>query len=188
MRTLDGFVDDGRVNYLGTSTFEPNAWEVTRANELADRRGYEPFTVAQPRYNLVNREIEYDYVDMCEAYDVGICPWSPLAGGFLTGKYAREDDVPEGSRGAESNQFADRYLTERNFDALDVVRAVAREVDATPAQVSLAYLQHHPQVTAPIVGARTVDQLEENLAADAVSLSEEQFDRLSESKAVAFME
>ncbi|MWG34178.1 aldo/keto reductase [Halomarina oriensis] len=188
MRTLDGFVDDGRVNYLGASTFEPNAWEVARANEIADRRGYEPFTVAQPRYNLANREIEYDYVDMCEAYDVGICPWSPLAGGFLTGKYSRQADLPEGTRGAESSQFADRYLTEENFAVLDVVRAVAEEVDATPAQVSLAYLQRHPQVTAPIVGARTVEQLEENLAADDVSLSDDQFRRLADSKTVSFME
>jgi aryl-alcohol dehydrogenase-like predicted oxidoreductase len=188
MRTLDGFVDDGRVNYLGASTFEPNAWQVARANEIADRRGYEPFTVAQPRYNLVNREVEYDYVDMCETYDVGICPWSPLGGGFLTGKYTRDEDLPEGSRGAESGRFAERYLTEANFDVLDVVREVADEVDATPAQVSLAYLQHHPQVSAPIVGARTVDQLEENLAADDVSLDDDQFERLAEAKSVSFMD
>ncbi|MFC6837631.1 aldo/keto reductase [Halomarina ordinaria] len=182
MRTLDGFVDDGRVNYLGASTFEPNAWEVARANEIADRRGYEPFTLAQPRYNLVNREIEGNYVEMCEAYDLGLCPWSPLAGGFLTGKYEREGSMPEGTRGAESDRFADRYLSEANFDALDVVRDVAEEVGATPAQVSVAWLMHHPQVTAPIVGARTVDQLEENLAADEVSLTDEQFERLAEAK------
>ncbi len=182
MRTLDGFVRDGKVNYLGASTFEPNAWEVARANEIAAREGYEPFTVAQPRYNLVNREIEYDYVEMCEAYDIGVCPWSPLAGGFLTGKYDREGDMPEGTRGSESGQFAERYLSEANFDALDVVREVADEVDASPAQVSLAYLMAHPQVTAPIVGARTVEQLEENLAADDIDLSDDQFERLAESK------
>ncbi|WP_254545675.1 aldo/keto reductase [Halomarina pelagica] len=182
MRTLDGFVDDGRANYLGASTFEPNAWEVARANEIADRRNYEPFTIAQPRYNLVNREVEGNYADMCEAYGMGICPWSPLAGGFLTGKYERDRDMPEGTRGAESDRFADRYLSEANFDALDVVRAVADEVGASPAQVSIAWLMHHPQVTAPIVGARTVEQLEENLAADEVSLSDEQFRRLAEAK------
>ncbi|MFC7156681.1 aldo/keto reductase [Halomarina halobia] len=182
MRTLDGFVDDGRVNYLGASTFEPNAWEVARANEIADRRNYEPFTIAQPRYNLVNREVEGNYADMCEAYGMGICPWSPLAGGFLTGKYERDRDMPEGTRGAENDRFADRYLTGANFDALDEVRAVAEEVGASPAQVSIAWLAHHPRVTAPIVGARTVEQLEENLAADEVSLSDEQFRRLAEAK------
>ncbi|WP_435197172.1 aldo/keto reductase [Natronomonas sp. EA1] len=181
MRTLNRFVTEGKVHYLGTSTFEPNAWKVAKANELAERKGYEPFTVAQPRYSLVTREVEYDYVEACEHYDIGICPWSPLGGGFLTGKYGR-DQIPEGSRAAENETFAERYLSEENFDALDVVRAVAEEVGATPAQVSLAWLMHHEQVTAPIVGARTVEQLEENLAAAEVDLTEEQFERLSEAK------
>ncbi|MFB6154786.1 MAG: aldo/keto reductase, partial [Haloferacaceae archaeon] len=86
VRTLDEFVRDGKVHYLGTSTFEPNAWKVVKANEIARREGYEPFKLAQPRFNLVNREIEGNYLDMCRDYDLGIVPWSPLAGGFLTGK------------------------------------------------------------------------------------------------------
>jgi aryl-alcohol dehydrogenase-like predicted oxidoreductase len=181
MRTLDGFVREGKVNYLGTSTLAPNAWKVTKANELAKREGYEPFTVAQPRYNLVDREIEYDYVEMCEAYDVGICPWSPLAQGFLTGKYERDGDLPETKAGA-SSRFQENYLTEENFDVLDELQAVADEVGATPAQTALAWLQHHPQVTAPLVGARTVDQLEENLGAATVDLTDDQFERLAETK------
>jgi len=118
MRTLNGLVDDGKVNFLGASTHTPDGWHVAKANEIADRYGFEPFTVSQPRYNLVNREVE----------------------------------------------------------------AVAEEVEATPAQVSLAWLMHHQQVAAPIVGARTVEQLEENLGASDVTLSEEQFERLAESK------
>lgn len=182
-RTLDGVVQDGRVNYLGTSTFEPNAWEVARANEIADRRNREPFAVSQPRYNLVDREVETDYLDMCEAYDIELCPWSPLAGGFLTGKYTRGDAPPSGTRGAQSDRFADRYLTEANFETLDVLRSVAEEVGASPAQVSLAWLSQHPLVCAPIVGARTVEQLEENLAATDIELSTDQFERLAEAKA-----
>ncbi|WP_255197202.1 aldo/keto reductase [Halorarius litoreus] len=181
MRTLDGLVRDGKVHYLGTSTFEPNAWRIAQANELARREGYEPFTVAQPRYSLVTREVEYDYVDACAEYDIGMCPWSPLGGGVLTGKYDREQ-IPEGTRAAENDTFADRYLTEANFDALDVVEQVADEVDASPAQVSLAWLMHHEQVTAPIVGARTVEQLEENLAAAAVELTDDQYERLADAK------
>ncbi|MFB6191722.1 MAG: aldo/keto reductase [Haloarculaceae archaeon] len=180
-RTLDGFVRDGKVNYLGTSVFDPNAWKTAKANEIADRRGYEPFTVSQPRFNLVDREIEGNYLDMCEAYDIGVCPWSPLGGGFLTGKYGREE-IPEGTRGDESDRFADRYLTEGNFETLSVVREVAGETGATPAQVSLAWLCRHPAVTAPIVGARTVDQLDENLAAAEVELSDDQFERLAEAR------
>lgn len=183
MHTLDGFVRDGTVQYLGTSTFEPRAWEVARANEVAEKRNYEPFTIAQPRYNLVDREIETEYLDMCEAYDIGCCPWSPLAGGFLTGKYRREERIPKGTRGSVSNQFTDRYFTSKNFDALSVVCDIAAETDATPAQVSLAWLIAHPRITAPIIGARTTEQLTENLAATELSLSQEQFDRLSEAKA-----
>ena len=182
MRTLDGFVRDGKVNYLGTSTFEPNAWKVAKANELADRRGYEPFTVAQPRYNAVNREIEGNYLDMCADYDIGVVPWSPLAGGFLTGKYSRDEEPPADSRAATDQQFVDSYLTPENFDVLEVVESVAAETDASPGQVALAWLLHHEQVTAPIVGARTVEQLEENLAAAEVSLTAEQFERIADAK------
>ena len=182
MRTLNGFVRDGEVNYLGASTFEPNAWKVAKANEIACREGYEPFTVAQPRYNAVNREIEGNYLDMCRDYDVGIVPWSPLAGGFLTGKYTRGEEPPAGTRGATDQQFVDSYLTPENFGALEAVVAVAEDVGATPAQVSLAWLCHHDQVVAPISGARTPDQLSENLAAADISLTAEQFDRIADAK------
>lgn len=178
MRTLDGFVRDGKVNYLGTSTLEPNAWKVAKANEME----YEPFRLAQPRYNLVNREVEPNYIPMCEDYDIGIVPWSPLGGGFLTGKYSRNEEPAAGTRGATDQQFRDSYLTDENFDVLEVVEAVADEVGATPAEVSLAWLLKHDAVTAPIIGARTVEQLEENLASTDVSLSDDQFERLTNAK------
>ncbi|MFC6990926.1 aldo/keto reductase [Haladaptatus sp. GCM10025707] len=182
MRTLNGLVEDGKVNHLGTSTFEPNAWKVTRANEIADRRGYEPFTVAQPRYNLVNREIEGNYLEMASHYGLAIVPWSPLAGGFLSGKYKRTEEPPEGTRGATDSQFADTYLTSANFDVMEEVSEVAREVGTSPVAVSLAWLLHHDAVTAPIIGARTVEQLEENLAATDITLSRTQFERLANAK------
>ncbi|MXR20999.1 aldo/keto reductase [Halobacterium bonnevillei] len=182
MRTLDEFVRDGKVHYLGTSTFEPNAWKVAKANEIARREGFEPFTVAQPRFNAVNREIEGNYLGMCDDYDVGVVPWSPLAGGFLTGKYTRGEAPPEGTRGATDQQFVDSYLTPENFDALEEVEAVAEAVDATPAQVALAWLLHHEQVVAPITGARTPEQLRENLAAADITLTVEQFDRIANAK------
>jgi aryl-alcohol dehydrogenase-like predicted oxidoreductase len=182
MRTLDELVRDGTVHYLGTSTFEPNAWKVAKANEIAKREGYEPFTVAQPRYNAVNREIEGNYLDMCQDYEVGVIPWSPLAGGFLTGKYDRGQDPPAGTRGATDQQFVDSYLTAENFDALDAVEAVADDVDATPAQTALAWLLHHDQVVAPITGARTPEQLRENAAAAELTLTNDQFERIADAK------
>jgi len=181
MRTLNRFVEDGKVNHVGASTLKPNAWKVTKANELAKREGHEPFTVSQPRYNLVDREVEPNYVGMCDDYGIGICPWSPLGQGFLTGKYERDGEIPADSKAA-SERFQENYLTDENFDVLDELLAVADEVDATPAQTALAWLQAHPSVTAPIVGARTVDQLEENLGAATVELTDEQFERLADAK------
>ena len=186
VRTLNEFVEAGKVNYLGTSTHVPNAWKVAKANEIARRKGYEPFKLAQPRYNLIDREIEGPYLDMCREYDVGTIPWSPLAQGFLTGKYERDADLPEDSTASEGDRWQDHYLTAENFDVLDVVREVADEVGATPAQVAIAYLSHHDAVTAPIIGARTTEQLEENIGAAAVSLSDDQFRRLSAAKGGPF--
>ncbi|MFP9059908.1 aldo/keto reductase [Natrialbaceae archaeon A-chndr2] len=183
MKTLNGVVESGKVHYLGASTMRPNAWKVARANAIADAHGWEPFTVLQPRYNLVDREIEGDYLEFARQRNLAVCPWSPLGQGFLTGKYTRDEDLPDDSKVAESSRFRDAYLTEANFDLHDELDAVAAEVDATPAQVALAWLCHRDGVTAPIVGARTVDQLEENLAAAAIELSPEQVDRLTAAKA-----
>lgn len=180
MKTLNGLVEDGKVHYLGASTLRPNAWKVAKANEIAREEGWEPFTVAQPRYNLVDREIEGDYLEMTRDYGIGVCPWSPLGQGFLTGKYDREDGLTGESLASESSRFEDAYLTEENFDTHDVLAEVAAEVDATPAQTALAWASHRDGITAPIVGARTVEQLEENLAAAEIDLTDEQVERLTE--------
>jgi aryl-alcohol dehydrogenase-like predicted oxidoreductase len=119
---------------------------------------------------------------MCRELDIGVIPWSPLAQGFLTGKYERDADMPEDSTASDSDRWEDQYLTDENFDVLDVVQEVADAVDASPAQVALAWQTHHPDVTVPIVGARTTDQLEENLRAATISLSDEQVERLSAAK------
>jgi len=182
MKTLNGLVEDGTVHYLGASTLRPDAWKVARANQIARDEGWEPFSVLQPRYNLVDREIEGDYLEMAREEGLAVCPWSPLGQGFLTGKYDREDGLTGDSRVAESTRFEEAYLTGENFDVHDELDAVADEVGASPAQVALAWLAHRDGVTAPIVGARTVEQLTENLAAATIDLSDEQVDRLSEAK------
>ncbi|MWV63392.1 aldo/keto reductase [Halorubrum sp. JWXQ-INN 858] len=182
MKTLNGLVESGRVHYLGASTHRPNAWKVARANEIARAEGWEPFSVLQPRYNLVDREIEGDYLEFARTQGLAVCPWSPLGQGFLTGKYDRDEDLPEDSKIAGSSRFQESYLTPENFDVHDELDAVADEVDASPAQVALAWLSHRDGVTAPIVGARTVDQLAENLASAAIDLSDEQVERLTVAK------
>jgi aryl-alcohol dehydrogenase-like predicted oxidoreductase len=180
MRTLNELVRTGKVHYLGASTLRPNAWKIARANEIAHQQGWEPFAITQPRYNLVDREIEGDYLEMCRELGIAVAPWSPLAQGFLTGKYERDADLPEDSTASDSEGWEDRYLTAENFDTLDVVQTVAEEVGASEAQVAIAAQLHHPDITAPIIGARTTDQLTENLRAATVSLSDEQFERLDE--------
>jgi len=182
MKTLNRLVEDGKVHYLGASTLRPNAWKVAKANELARAEGWEPFSVLQPRYNLVDREIEGDYLEFARSEDLAVCPWSPLGQGFLTGKYSREEGLTGESRAAESSRFEQSYLTEENFDVHDELEAVADEVDATPAQTALAWLSHRDGVTAPIVGARTVEQLEENLGAATIDLTDDQVERLTEAK------
>ena len=186
MRSLNALVEEGKVHHLGASTLAPNAWQIARANGIAYREGLEQFSITQPRYNVVNREIEGEYMDFCRQRGLDIAAWSPLAQGFLTGKYERDGDLPEDATASDTQGWDDRYLTEENFQALDVVRDVAEEVGATPAQVAIAWQLEHPQVTAPIVGARTVGQLEENLRAATVDLSEAQFDRLADAKAGPF--
>ncbi|WP_158059038.1 aldo/keto reductase [Halorussus halophilus] len=182
MKTLNALVEEGKVQYLGASTLRPNAWKVAKANEIARAEGWEQFTVLQPRYNLVDREIEGDYLEMARHEERAVCPWSPLGQGFLTGKYSRADGLTGESRAVEDSRFENNYLNETNFDVHDELDAVAEEVDATPAQAALAWLMHRDGVTAPIVGARTVEQLEENLAAAEIDLSDEQVERLAEAK------
>jgi len=178
MRTLNEFVRDERVHYLGASNRDPNAWQVAKANEIARREGYEPFTVAQIIYNLVDRQTEPEYLPMVADYDLGVMPFSPLAGGFLTGKYRRDDEPPADSRGAREERFRETYFTERNFDAIETVKSVAEEIDASPTQVSLAWLLEQETVTAPVVGPRTPSQLESNVAAADLDLSEDAIERL----------
>lgn len=182
MRTLNGLVEEGKVHYLGLSSGKPDAWKIVKANEIARREGYEPFTVTQPRYNLVDREIEPNYLPMCRDYDLGVVPWSPLAWGFLTGKYERRSRGHEDSTAAEDERFAERYLTDENFEALEVLQTVADEAGATLAQVALAWQIHHEDITVPIIGTRTVDQLTENLGASEVDLDTDQMTRLNSAK------
>jgi len=179
LSALTHLVDEGVVRYVGASTM--TAYQFTKLLYAADLAGHERFVSMQPEYNAVDRHEEANLLPACEAEDVGVVPWSPLAGGFLTGKYERDGDVPADTRAAEDEYTRARFRDE-NWEVLDVVRALADEKDATPAQVSLAWLLERDAVDAPIIGPRTPDQLEDSLGALDVSLTDEEVARVAAPK------
>ncbi|QSW98283.1 aldo/keto reductase [Haloterrigena alkaliphila] len=181
MQTLTELVREGKVRYLGASSMA--AWQLTKALWTSDVEGLERFDVTQPMVNAVQYDEVGDYLDVCADQDLAVCPYSPLAGGFLTGKYDRTEDggveAPDGSRGSLDEMFDEYYVSERAWDVLEAVESVADEVGATPAQVSLRWLMDQDRFTCvPIVGARTPEQLEENVGAVEIDLDEAQFERI----------
>jgi len=172
---LDDLVSAGTVHYVGVSTCD--AWRLTKGLWKADVENYETYTVTQPLFHAAYYEDVAEYLAVCADQNLAICPYSPLAGGFLTGKYERvgdgtyDLDAPDGTRAHLDDRFETYYVSERGWHVLDEVRAVAEEVDATPAQVALRWLIDQPDFDCvPIIGTRTVDQLDENLGAIDVSL------------------
>ncbi|MFB6147166.1 MAG: aldo/keto reductase [Halobacteriaceae archaeon] len=176
LSALDHLVETGQVRYVGASTMA--AWRFTEALYKSEIENLERFVCMQPEYSLIRRHEEENVLPACEKYGVGVIPWSPLAGGFLTGKYER-DAAPEDARMAGDTPPAERW-DDDEWTVLDRVRDLAAEKDATPTQVSLAWLLTKDVVTAPIIGPRTVDQLEENLGALDVSLSADEIAHLEE--------
>ncbi|MGH7576724.1 MAG: aldo/keto reductase [Longimicrobiales bacterium] len=177
LRGMDDLVRSGKVLYVGIS--DTPAWQVARMQAIADLRGWSPLIALQIEYNLIERTVERDLIPMARELGLGVIPWSPLASGVLTGKYSRADlpsgDASADPAGTRKNVAASNAsLTERGLAIAEAVGDVAREVGKSPAQVALAWTLLNPAVVSPIVGARTAAQLEENLHALDVSLSDEQ--------------
>ncbi len=182
LEALDGLVRAGKVRALGVSNFP--AWLLAWAVATQDREGWAPFVSLQPQYSLVERSIEVEILPFCRAAGIGVIPWGPLGAGFLTGKYQRGERPPEGSRIADADETLEeayeRRAVERNFAVVDAAGAIAEERGATIPQVALAWLLGTPGVTAPIVGPRTFEQLEDLLGADGLQLGEDERARLEE--------
>jgi aryl-alcohol dehydrogenase-like predicted oxidoreductase len=183
LSALDHLVNEGKVRYIGASTM-PN-WKFQRALYTADVENYERFVCMQPEYNAVDRHEEANLLPVCEAEGVGVIPWSPLAGGFLTGKYERDSDPEEGLR-ADADEYTQNRFTDENWDVLNEIRDIASEKEASPAQVSLAWLLHKEVVNAPIIGPRTIEHLEENVRAVDISLSDAEIERIEAPKRPAW--
>ena len=184
LRALDDLIRAGKVLYIGASNYA--AYRLMDSLHLADAMGTEKFVTLQAQYSLVCRDLEREHVPLCEHTGVGILPWSPLARGFLSGKYERGAEAPDGTRLAHGRwkKTLAAYDNERCWETIDAVRAVAAELESTPAEVSLAWLLHQPSVTSVIFGARTLGQLEANLGAAELELSEDQLERLDAASAL----
>jgi aryl-alcohol dehydrogenase-like predicted oxidoreductase len=184
LSTLDSLVKSGKVRYIGVSNF--NGWQLQKALDLSRNMGWEPFSCLQPQYNLLCRSTEWELIPVCQNEGLGVIPWSPLKGGWLSGKYQRGmTAAPKGSRVeiAEEKGWSESwsaYNNEHTWTVLDALFAVAEDVGKTPAQVALNWLLQRPGVTAPIIGARTMAQLEDNLKASGWSLNEEQMAQLNQ--------
>ena len=174
LRALDDLVREGKVRYLGASNLA--AWQLMKALGLSDSRHLARFESLQAYYSLAGRDLERELVPLMKDQQVGLMVWSPLAGGFLTGKYRRDAKGPEGSRRAAFD--FPPVERERAYNVIDVMDGIAKEQGATVARVALAWLLHQPHVTTVILGARTAEQLEDNLAATQLRLTPRHLEEL----------
>ena len=179
LETLSDLVRAGKVRYLGASNHP--AWYLTKALWISDKYNLARYETLQPHYNLVNRdEFERELRDLCHDQHIGVIPYSPLAGGFLTGKYRRGQDAPKGSRGEENAQIKRYMENARNWDLLDTLHEIAERHGKSVAQVSLAWLRDESPVTAPIVGANSVEQLKGSLGVVDWRLTDEERNEITD--------
>ena len=183
LSALHSLVQTGKVRYLGASNVA--GYQLQKAIDTSRLNGWESFTCLQPLYNLLDRSIEWELLPVCRAEGVGVIPWSPLRGGWLSGKYRRGMTAPPDETrvsDAEKNKWSEswsNYATERTWNVIDELLAVAAETGKTAAQVALNWVLHQPGVTAPIIGVRTLAHFEDNLGATGWALSTEQMERLN---------
>lgn len=182
LETLSDLVHQGKVRYIGCSNF--TGWQIMASACVSEADGLVDFVSLQPQYSVVERSIEYEVVPACLQQGLGIIPWGPLGGGFLSGKYRRGENPPEGSRIAGADESWEeawqRRATEKNWQILQIVGDIAEETGKTYAQIALNWLLRQPAVAAPIIGARTMHQLDDNLGAVGWELTPEQVRRLDE--------
>jgi len=184
LSTLDSLVQGGKVRYIGASNFA--AWQLQKAIDASRHNGWEPFVCLQPLYNLLDRYIEWDLLPVCQNEGVGVICWSPLRGGWLSGRYRPGMTAPPDDsrvKAAEERGWSESwsaYNTKRTWDVLEALLAVAEEVGKTAAQVALNWLLQQPGVTAPIIGVRTMEHLKDNLGATGWALDDDQMTRLNQ--------
>jgi aryl-alcohol dehydrogenase-like predicted oxidoreductase len=177
LRALDDLVRSGKVRYIGTSSFA--AWQLVESLWASKEYGLNRFICEQPAYNLLDRRIERELIPMAQTYGLAIIPWSPTAAGFLSGRYRPNEPTPADSRFAVFWKGDEtRHYTEAALQVLDVVTALSEEKGCTPYQIALAWCMQQPGITSPIIGPRTLEQLEDSLKVLEVELTAEDLARL----------
>jgi aryl-alcohol dehydrogenase-like predicted oxidoreductase len=171
LRTLDDVVRQGKVRYIGLSNFM--SWQAATAVMLQERLGLERYVTAQMYYSLVGRGLEYEFQSFAEYHNIGILVWSPLAGGFLSGKYSRNNPAPAGTRFAEAGSFVP-FDKEIGYRVVEALKEVASRHDASPARTALSWVLRRPAISSVIVAARRLEQLEDNVGAVDLRLSDEE--------------
>lgn len=182
LRTLDDLVTSGKVRYIGCSNFF--AWQLMKSLACSDVNRYVRFVSLQPQYSLVSRQMDREMMPLCLEEKVGVIPWAPLGGGFLTGRYGREEPT-EGRLTAKAGESSWVYRnSERNFYILDALLEVSRQVGKTPAQTALNWLLGKEGITSPIFGASTLEQFEDNVGACGWELPHELWEKLDKASAL----
>ena len=177
---LSDLVHQGKVRYIGSSTFPPS--QIVEAQWVAEKRGRVRFICEQPPYSLLVRQVEAEVLPVCRRYGMGVIPWSPLSGGWLSGKWRKGQDAPGSSRAERLPHRFDLSIPEnqRKLDAVEELALLAEEAGMSLIHMAIAFVMRHPAVTAPIIGPRTMEQLESQLGAADVELSDELLDRIDE--------
>jgi aryl-alcohol dehydrogenase-like predicted oxidoreductase len=177
---LTDLVRAGKVRYIGSSTFPTS--QIVEAQWVAEKRGRERFVCEQPPYSILNREIENDVLPTAKRYGMGVIPWSPLAGGWLSGRYRKDSELPESNRASRMPSRFDMSDpgNQAKLDAADALGKLADEAGITLIEMALAFVINHPAVTSAIIGPRTMDHLESQLTAADVTLTADVLDKIDE--------
>jgi aryl-alcohol dehydrogenase-like predicted oxidoreductase len=178
LRAMDDLVHQGKVRYIACSNYE--AWRLSTALGISERLGLARFECYQPQYSLVVRDIEEELIPLCQHYGLGVVVWSPLAGGFLTGKYQPGQHVLAGTRSEEDWAYPAPYFAPSSDETLRTLLEISGELGRNPAEVALRWVLEQPAITSAIVGARNADQLSENLRAAGWRLAGEPLERLEQ--------
>ena len=177
LQTLDYLIRQGKVRYIGASNFA--AWQLAKSNLLAEVKGWNAFAAVQSHYHMLERGLEKEVIPYCQSENVGLIPYFPLAGGFLTGKYQKGKPAPAGSRGEES-EYVQKYMTDQNFDILGKLESFAKDHGHEMNELAIAWLLAQPQVSSVISGATRLEHVTKNAAASEWDLSKDELKEVNE--------